>query len=158
MKLVKSIIVVALMVVIQTMFLSKHYWLKYIDLFLIMNIYFALHVNPVTCMGISVSSGFLQDAFSRGLMGMNAFSKTIVAFLISAISSRFVLKQPLLSIFVSLSTLLDFFIIYGLHGLFHLPEFPVDWKILIVAAILNSFTSLIGFYIGDRIRLKQEYA
>lgn len=144
-------------VLLQTMLLNRFEWLQFVDLFLLMNVYFALHFGQVSCMSLSLSTGLLQDAFSEGLMGMNAFSKTVLAFLISALSSRVVIKQPFLSLLVGLAGALDFFILYGLHRLFNLSGFPFSLKVPAAAALLNALASLPAFWVGDKIRNRKEY-
>jgi rod shape-determining protein MreD len=144
---------------IQTMILDRYPWIRLVDLFLLLNIYFALNFDQITCMGISLSSGLVQDAFSKGIIGMNAFSKTVVVFLISGLSSRLMLKHPLVvMLLVFFSTLIDFFLIRGLHLMFGQELARPDVRMILIASSLNSVFGLIGFQITDRMRMKKEYA
>jgi rod shape-determining protein MreD len=157
-KIVKLLVLIVAILVVQSMFLNKYRWLQLIDLVLIINIYTALYFSQTSCIAISLSTGLMQDALTKGIMGMNAFSKTVLAFLISALSSRIVIKQPVLSFLVGLASVLDLLIIFGLHKLFNLSGFPLSPKMLGSAALMNALTSLLIFYFADKVRLKQEYA
>lgn len=158
MRLIKVLLAITAVFLLQTMVLDRFQWLGLVDLFLLLNIYFALNFNQMVCMGISIPSGLVQDAFSRGIIGVNAFSKTIIAFLISGLSSRLMIKHPLfIMVLISGATLLDYLIPYGLYGLFHLAPFPVTPAILAAAALMNSVAGILLFQITDRIRAKKEY-
>jgi len=157
-KVVKLLVLIVAVLVVQSMFLNKYRWLQLIDLVLIINIYTALYFSQTSCLAISLSTGLMQDALTKGIMGMNAFSKTVLAFLISALSSRIVIKQPVLSFLVGVASVLDLLIIFGLHKLFNLSGFVITPKLLGSAALMNALTSLLVFYLADKVRLKQEYA
>ena len=158
MRLIKVLLAITLVFLVQTMVLDRFHWLGLVDLFLLLNIYFALNFNQMVCMGVSFPSGLVQDAFSRGIIGVNAFSKTIIVFLVSGLSSRLMIKHPLIiMVLISAATLLDYMIPYGLYGLFHLPPFPVTPAILAAATLLNSVAGVLLFQITDRIRAKREY-
>lgn len=158
MRLIKVLLAITAVFLFQTMVLGRFRWLNLVDLFLLLNIYFALNFNQMVCMGVSIPSGLIQDAFSKGIIGINAFSKTIIVFLISGLSSRLMIKHPLIiMILISAATLLDYLIPYGLYGLFHLTPFPMTPPILAAAALLNSTIGIILFQITDRVRSKKEY-
>lgn len=159
MKIIRIVIAITLVLLIQTMVLDHYPWIRLVDLFLLLNIYFALNFDQVTCMGISLSSGLLQDAFSKGIIGMNAFSKTVVVFLISGLSSRLMLKHPLVvMLLVFFSSVIDFLLIRGLHMMFGQELGRADIRMMLIASSLNSIFGLVGFQITDRLRMKKEYA
>lgn len=159
MKILRLLIAISTVLVIQTQVIDRYPWIQLLDLFLLLNIYFALNFDQVTCMGISLPSGLLQDAFSKGIIGMNAFSKTVVVFLISGLSSRLMLKHPLvIMLLVFFATLVDIFLVRGLHMLFGQNVSTFHLKMILIAASLNSVVGLISFQIADRIRLKKQYA
>jgi rod shape-determining protein MreD len=142
------------------MVISRIHYVEMLDLFLLMNIYFALNFNQMISMGIAIPSGLIQDAFLKGnVIGINAFSKTIIVFFISGLSSRVMLKHPVAIMFlVAISTVVDYYIILGLHMLFGLKPFNLSWQMLLIAAILNGVIGAIGFQMVDRFRMKKEYA
>lgn len=158
MTFIKVLLAIIAIFLFQTMVLDRYQWINLIDLFLLMNIYFALNYNQMVCMSVSIPSGLIQDAFSKGIVGVNAFSKTIIVYLISGLSSRLMIKHPLIiMVLIAVSTGLDFLIPYGLYGLFHQQAFPMTTVIIGVAALLNSTAGIILFHITDRIRAKKEY-
>ena len=129
------------------------------DLFLLLNIYYALNFSPLTCIAVGVTSGIVQDAFTGGIIGMNAFSKTIVAYSIAVISSRLMIKHPLiLMLLVGVGTVVDLFTIYLLRRLFGLPQAMLSYPTYLTATILNMLVGVLGYYITDRIRTRMEYA
>jgi rod shape-determining protein MreD len=157
-RVIKVLIAIAVVFLVQTMVLDNYRWLRGVDLFLLLNVYFALNFKQMTCMPVSVTSGLIQDVFSRGIIGMNAFSKTIVVFLLSGLSARLMLKQPLVIMFLLfVSTCLDFLVVYGLNRLFGLPAQKIDYRIYVTAGVLNSVLGLISFQIADRMRTRKEY-
>ena len=160
MNLLKLMIAVAVIFVLQTMVLNRYEYFHLMDLFLLLNIYCALNFNQMICMGISIPTGLIQDVYSaKGIIGINAFSKTIIVFFISGLSSRLMIKHPLvILLLIAISTNLDYFIILGLHRLFGLDAFPLSGKTLLTASIINSVIGTIVFQMTDRIRTKKEYA
>jgi rod shape-determining protein MreD len=155
----KVLIAFVVVLVLQTMVVSRVRYLELLDLFLLMNIYFALNFNQMVSMGISIPSGLIQDAFLKGVIGINAFSKTIIVFFISSLSSRVMLKHPIAIMFlISISTVVDYYIILGLHVLFRLNPFRLTWQMLLIAAILNGVVGAIAYQMVDRFRMKKEYA
>lgn len=158
MRLIKTLLLITAVLLVQTMVLDRFKWLNLLDLFLLLNIYFALNNNQMICMGVSIPSGLMQDAFSKGIIGMNAFSKTIIVFILAGLSSRLMIKHPfVIMILISVSTCLDYLTLYGLYVLFHLPLFSISPVTLAVAALLNATVGIILFQFTDRIRAKKDY-
>src|SRR5262249_17673205 len=113
-KILKVLIWITAILLIQTMLISRVPFLRQIDLFLLFNFYFGLDFGQMACISISVPSGLVQDAFTHGIIGMNAFSKTIVVFLISGLSSRLMLKHPfVVMILIFIAVHIDLFMILG---------------------------------------------
>ena len=160
MKFIRLIVVIAIVFLAQTMLFSKVQGLRYVDLFLLLNLYFALNFGQVASMAFSVPSGLVQDAFTHvGILGMNAFSKTVVVFLISGLSSRLMIKHPLvIMVLIFISTHLDFLVIIGLKQLFRLPGSMLPYMPIFWAAVLNSMIGIVTFLMADRIRTRKEYA
>lgn len=159
MKIIKVLLSIAAVLAAQTMLFNRVAWLQMIDLFLLLNLYMALNSNQLSAMAFSVPSGLVQDTFSQGIIGMNAFSKTIVVFLVSGLSSRLMLKHPLvIGLLIFLSTHLDFIVVLGLHRLFNLQTPAVSYWMIVLSSLLNSVIGAVAFQITDRIRTKKEYA
>ncbi len=158
MKLLKTLLAIILVLLVQTMVLNRFPYLKWLDLFLLLNIYYALNFSQFASLGLSLSSGLVQDSFSNGIIGMNAFSKTVVAYLVSTLSARLMIKHPMIiMLLIGIATSLDFLTIHGLRLLFGLPS-AFSLGVLSVAALVNGAGGLILFLIVERIRAKKEYA
>ncbi len=158
MKLLKTLLAITVILLIQTMVLNRFQYLKWIDLFLLMNIYYALNFTQVASIGLSLCSGLVQDSFSNGIIGMNAFSKTVVAYLVSTLSARLMIKHPMIiMLLIGIATSLDFLTIHGLRLLFGLPS-TLSYGVLSAAALVNGAGGLILFQIAERILAKKEYA
>ncbi len=98
----KIAIVVALAVVLQTTLRNLPgvvgQSLAYVDLPLVVATYFALRRDVVGAMLAGFAAGLATDVFSSGLLGANAFSKTLVAYLIAALAVRVSLDSPVVRI------------------------------------------------------------
>lgn len=159
MRPIRTLISIAAVLLVQTMVLGRFERLQTIDLFLLLNIYYALNFSPLTCIVVGVTSGIIQDAFTGGIIGMNAFSKTIVAYCIAVISSRLMIKHPLiLMLLVGVGTGVDLLTIHLLRKLFGLPQVILSYPTFLTASILNMLVGVLGYHITDRIRTRMEYA
>lgn len=116
----KIILVIAVAIILES-FISR-YWapFRYVDLALLVTIYFALMRDPVTGMVTGYVAGFGADlAPGAGpVIGVGGFSKTLIGFLIASIAVRFTLEGPLVRVIViALSSLVDSALFIGLHNL-----------------------------------------
>jgi rod shape-determining protein MreD len=156
---IRTIIAIAAVLLIQTMVLGRFERLQAIDLFLLLNIYYALNSSPLNCIAVGVTSGIMQDAFTGGIIGMNAFSKTIVAYCIALISSRLMIKHPLiLMLLVGVGTAVDLATTHLLRRLFGLPQVLLSYQTFLTAAILNMLIGVLAYHVAERIRTRMEYA
>ena len=159
MKLLNILLSIAAILLIQTQLLAHHFWTQYIDLFLLLNVYVALNTTQLPTLAVAIFSGLVQDSFSQGIIGMNAFSKAIVAYLISSLSQRLMIKHPLIiMLLVAIASCADYLIIFGLHQLFGLKSSELSIEFLSFGSAINSLAGLILFQIVERVRLKKEYA
>jgi rod shape-determining protein MreD len=139
--------------------LSRFERVQAIDLFLLLNIYYALNFPPLTCIAVGVTSGLIQDAFTGEIIGMNAFSKTLVAYCIALVSSRLMIKHPfILMLLVAVATGVDLLTVHLLHRLLGLPSVMVSYDLFLTAAVLNMLIGVLGFHFADRVRTRMEYA
>ena len=94
----KIVICVALAVILQSSLRALWKPLAYADLPLIVVVYFALRRDPLLAVVVGTAAGLASDALSGGLLGAGGFSKTLTAYLIAAILTRFMIDNPLLRI------------------------------------------------------------
>ena len=92
--------------------------LAYVDLPLIVVVYAALQQNAIRAIFYGTVAGIAVDALSGGLLGANGFSKTLVAYIVSELSRRFNLDNPLVRIpVIAGACLLDDLVYFGMHRL-----------------------------------------
>ena len=91
----------------------------YIDFPLIIVVYAAFQRNTIRALLFGTVAGLAVDALSGGLLGANAFSKTLIAYIVSEIARRVYLDNLLLRIpIIAGASLLSNAVFYGLHRLF----------------------------------------
>lgn len=66
-----------------------------IDLFTVVVIYYAVTRRRMGVMLAGTSAGLVQDLLTHTFLGMNAFKKTLVGYVMGALGSVFMLNQPL---------------------------------------------------------------
>lgn len=90
----------------------------YVDFPLIIIVYAALQRNSIRAILFGTIAGLAVDALSGGLLGANAFSKTLIAYIVSEVVRRVYLDNLLLRIpVIAAACFLDNLIYYGMHKL-----------------------------------------
>lgn len=127
MEQVKIIIALVIAVVLQWTLRGVAEPFAYIDFPLIMVVYAALQRNAIRAILLAMLAGLAIDALSGGLLGANAFTKTLIAYIVSEIVRRVYLDNLLLQIpVIAGACFLDNLLYYGLHRLFgQIPTSPV---------------------------------
>jgi rod shape-determining protein MreD len=155
-------IVVALLL---QMLLPNHLaFFRYIDLPLVVTVYFALQRAPVLGMVTGMIAGLGGDAIGAGILGVGGFSKTLIGYLVGAASVRLSLENPLarLSV-VALASAGNTVLFVGLYQMLEqsLPFVStwaafgatIGWKVL-----GDTVTSVILFVVLDRVFSEQAAA
>jgi rod shape-determining protein MreD len=117
----------------------------YLDLPLIIVVYAALQRDAIKAIFFGTFAGLAVDALSGGLLGSNAFSKTLIAYIVSEIARRVYMDNLLLRIpVIAGACLVDDLVYYGLHRL--LGQEPVGSLLLVVSYTLIG-TTIVGTFI-----------
>jgi rod shape-determining protein MreD len=96
MRQLKIALVVALALILQTTLRVIWPPLAYVDLPLIVVVYFALQRDAMQALVVGVAAGLAADALGAGgLLGAGGFSKTLTAYLIVSLATRVMLDNPL---------------------------------------------------------------
>lgn len=66
-----------------------------VDLYTVLVVYYAVTRRRIGVMFIGTSAGWVEDLLAHTLLGMNAFKKTLVGYLMGTLGSIFMLNQPL---------------------------------------------------------------
>ena len=92
--------------------------LAYVDLALIVVVYFALQREPLNALFIAAIAGLATDALSRGLLGAGGFSKVLTVYAVYFVASRVMLDTTLLRIPVLAgASVIDNLVYVGMHRL-----------------------------------------
>ena len=90
----------------------------FVDFPLIIVVYAALQRNSMKAIFFGTVAGIAVDALSGGLLGVNGFTKTLIAYIVSEIVRRVYLDNLLLQIpVIAGACFLDNLLYYGLHQL-----------------------------------------
>ena len=116
----------------------------FVDFPLIIVVYAALQRNSMKAIFFGTVAGIAVDALSGGLLGVNGFTKTLIAYIVSEIVRRVYLDNLLLQIpVIAGACFLDNLLYYGMHLL--LGQEPVAPFVTTIAY------SLIGTTIAGTI-------
>lgn len=155
-------IVVALLL---QMLLSDYLgFFQYIDLPLLVTVYFGLQRAPVVGMVTGMLAGLGGDAVSGGIVGVGGFSKTLIGYLVGAASVRLSLENPLARLaVVAVASAANTVLFVGLYEMLEqsLPHMStwaefgatIGWKVL-----GDSVTSIALFVVLDRVFSEQATA
>ena len=115
-------IAVLLLVAIGLQSALRPFWapLGYVDLTLILVVYFALQRQPLQALIVGAAAGLLTDFIigPPALLGAGGFSKTLTAYAVYFVASRVMLDTTILRIPVLASaSLLDNLVYVGMHRL-----------------------------------------
>jgi rod shape-determining protein MreD len=94
----KIVVAVALAIILQTVLPTVWQPFVFVNLPLIVVVYFALQRDMIEALIIGAATGIAADAFSQSLLGAGGFSKTLVAFAIALLAQKVNLDNPLLKI------------------------------------------------------------
>lgn len=137
---------------------------QYIDLPLLVTLYFGLQRAPVMGMLTGMIAGLGGDAVGGGILGVGGFSKTLIGYLVGVASVRLSLENPLarLSV-VAVASAGNTVLFVGLHQMLEqsLPyvstwaEFgaTIGWKML-----GDTAASIVFFLVLDRVFSEQATA
>lgn len=116
----KLILVVTLAIALESF--VPRYWepFRYVDLPLIVTLYFSLMRDPFLGMLTGYGAGLAGDLApgSGPLVGVGGFSKTIIGFVVATVAVRFSLEGPLVRILIiGVSSVVNSMLYIGLYNL-----------------------------------------
>ncbi|CDM65252.1 rod shape-determining protein MreD [Pyrinomonas methylaliphatogenes] len=161
---IRAAIAIALVVAIQAALRVVWPPSVYLDLPLIVVVHYALKYDAVQAVVIGGAIGLAVDALSGGLLGAGGFSRTLIAYIIAALSTRVMLNTPLMRILVLAgATALDAIVYALLHAIFNQPLiYPFAETLafkLIATTIGGTILMLIYDYnFGERAQRRRQFA
>ena len=126
MRQLKVALVLVVAVILQSSLPAVWHLSVYVDLPLIVVVYFALQRNALQALLVGAIAGIATDALSGGLLGAGGFSKTLVAYVVVSLVTRVMIDNPLARIPVLAgASLLDDTVYVLLHRMLGQPtSFP----------------------------------
>ena len=91
-KIILTIFVVLLLQMLLPNYLS---FFAYVDLPLVVTVYFGLQRAPMLGMLTGMALGLGGDRVGGGILGVGGFAKTLIGYLVAVASVRFALENPL---------------------------------------------------------------
>ncbi len=127
-----------------------------IDFMLIVLIVYVIEKDAVSSIFMGVFIGLLQDTLSGGLFGIRAFSKTIVAYLLSKIGKKIIAENGFIQFTVAfIASYVDLFIVGELGNILKGTSYHLLNSESFTSALLNSLLCCFFFYIISRLRLRE---
>ena len=142
-------------IVIQVTVFRFVTYLSYLDLALLVTVYFSvMRRSPVAGVLFGAGIGLAQDSLSRGLIGMYGIVKTLVGYFAASVSQRFDVDNPMVRL-----TLAFFF--YFFHQFFYwvlaraLLGQAVSFELQtnLVKGVLNAVVAVPLFRTLDRLKV-----
>ncbi len=148
-------VAVVLALVLQAFFPVHFRWASYLELPLLVTLYFALSKrNPSSGLLLGMVIGLLQDSLSRTPLGLYGIAKTAVGFVGSSVGSRIDTEHPIARFFLTI-----------LFCLFHHAVFTVTSRVLLarpdavyfsgpilISSVVNACIAMGLFPLLDRFR------
>jgi rod shape-determining protein MreD len=115
-----------------------------VDLVVVVVVYVALTSGPVTGMFAGSAAGLIQDALSGGVLGIGGLAKSVVGFVVGAISQQFIVTAalPRLVIFLG-SSVAHSMMFIGLYVLLGFGSFPSPWGGILSRALGNTAVGVV---------------
>src|SRR6267378_6111228 len=133
---------VVLSLVVQAFFPVHAGWVHYLELPLLVTLYFALSKrNPSSGLLLGMVIGLLQDSLSRTPLGLYGIAKTLVGFVGSSIGARIDVEHPIARFILTIGFYLFHHAVFAVTSrllLAQLTESYVTGPVLI-ASVVNAF-------------------
>lgn len=156
MRTFRILLTMAIAVLLQLL-LSNVDFFRYVDLPLVVTVYYALQRSPLLGMLTGLALGLGGDAIGAGILGVGGFAKTLIGYLVGVASVRFSLENPLARLgTVALASAANTLLFIGLYQMLEQPLLysgswaevgkTVGWK-----ALGDTAAAIPMFMILDRV-------
>lgn len=147
-------ITLALLVAVLLQWTARGVWepLGYVDFVLIAVVYAALQRNAMKAIILGSVCGVAVDALSGGLLGVNGFTKTLIAYAVSEIARRVYLDNLLLRIPVLAgASIVGNAMVYGLNLMLgDAPSAPFG-RTLVLSSAATLFVGTVALFVIDNL-------
>lgn len=116
--------------------------LAFVDLYLILVVYYATGGNLIGTIIAAVLAGFVQDAFSNAIFGLHAFALTFCGYLVGVLSTKIDLRSPIaFGLTVAGSVILNELVVFALVNILLSERIELFGQALLFKTLI---TSLLG--------------
>jgi rod shape-determining protein MreD len=146
---------VVLALVLQAFFPVYLHWASYIELPLLVTLYFALSKrNPSSGLMLGMVIGLLQDSLSRTPLGLYGIAKTLVGFVGSSIGARLDVEHPIARFLLTAGFYLFHHAVFTLTSRLLLAQHEETYITVpvLIASVVNAFIAMALFPLLDRFR------
>jgi rod shape-determining protein MreD len=146
---------VLLALVLQAFFPIHFRWANYLELPLLVTLYFALSKrNPSTGMLLGMAIGLLQDSLSRTPLGLYGIAKTLVGFVGSSIGARIDVEHPIARFLLTIVFYLFHHAVFALTSQLLLAQHNEAYISvpILIASVVNALIAIALFPLLDRFR------
>jgi rod shape-determining protein MreD len=146
---------VILALVLQAFFPVHFHWASYVELPLLVTLYFALSKrNPSSGLLLGMVVGLLQDSLSRTPLGLYGIAKTAVGFVGSSIGARIDVEHPIARFLLTIGFSIFHHAVFTLTSHFLLAQHGERYISgpVLVAAVVNACIAIALFPLLDRFR------
>ena len=162
----KLAVSVALAVVLQSSLSAVWPPFAYVDLPLVVVVYFALRRDAVLAVIIGTVAGVASDLLSGGLLGASGFSMTLTAYLLAALVTRVMIDNPLLRVPVIAGSAAFSTLVYLLlHELFGQPPNPpgpiaetIAFGVIWTTVVGTAVAFVLDMFFAESSRFRQRRA
>jgi rod shape-determining protein MreD len=163
MRQLKTVIVLLVAIALPSALRAVWQPLAYVDLVLVVVVYFALQREPLQALLIAAGAGLASDALSRGLLGAGGFSKVLTAYAVYFVASRVMLDTTILRIPVlAAAALIDNLVYVGLNKLLgqrmSMPFVQaLSYKVVATTVAGTILLYLYDSYFSDKARQRRQF-
>jgi rod shape-determining protein MreD len=166
----KILLTIAVALFLQKLLGKYLEFFKYIDLGLLVTVYFSLQREPLLGMTVGFGAGLGGDIIAGGILGVGGFSKTLIGYIISMASVKLSIENPLARLAaVALASIANTALFIGLYQMLEQNQnsgqlIPVvgGWTQLLRTAgwkaLADTLSALVIFIILDRVFSEQATA
>jgi rod shape-determining protein MreD len=117
-----------------------------VDLVLVVVVYAALTMGPVTGLLAGAVGGLMQDVLSSGLVGIGGLAKTLVGFVTGVVGTQFIVTQPVPRFVIFFAATLAHAVVFiGLYELLNLRDFGTPVAAELGRAAANAVLGVLAF-------------
>ena len=146
---------VVLALVVQAFFPVRAGWSHYLELPLLVTLYFALSKrNPSSGLMLGMVIGLLQDSLSRTPLGLYGIAKTLVGFVASSIGARLDVEHPIARFILTIGFYLFHHAVFALTSRLLLAQQGEAYLSLpiLIASVVNAGIAMVLFPLLDKFR------